>query len=222
MEHYNNLISAARAAMSKCLAWKLTGTEERNYNIRDVLSFAMTEGGENERLEAGRFYVVSAEGAIGLANRYEYRTSWMFIPLEGEELEYEIKRLDEEIRQDKLNRSAQQSQPMMQPQGQPISPQPMMHPQGQPIPPQPMMQPQGQPIPPQPMMQPQGQPISPQPMMQPQAQPIPQQSMTPPPAVSQPTQPQGQQAGKKKFCIQCGHQLNVNAKFCPSCGRQIP
>ena len=194
MEHYSNLISAARAAMPKCLAFRLIGAEERNYTIRDVLSFAMTEGGENERLEEGRFYVVSSEGAIGLANRYEYKTNWMFIPLEGEELENEIRRMEEEIRQDKLRNSAAQGQPMMQPQGQP-----MMQPQGQP-----MMQPQGQP-----MMQPQGQP-----MIQPQGQPMiqPQSSMPPYNAP--------QQGGKKKFCMQCGYQLSANSKFCPSCGKQ--
>ena len=163
MEHYKNLLSALAGAMPACMVWLLAGTEDNYFNARDVFAFALSEGGEEEEMEEGQFYVVSEEGAIGIAANYEYLTRWLFIPVADEKvMGRELLRMKDEIEQ--------------------------------PVPPQPMMQPQGQPVPPQPMMQPQGQSIPPQPM-----------------------QPQG----KKRFCMQCGFQLNANSKFCPKCGTPV-
>ena len=233
MEHYKNLLSALSGAMPVCMVWLLAGTEDNYFNARDVFAFALSEGGEEEEMEEGQFYVVSAEGAIGLAVNYEYLTSWIFIPVDDKEIvERELERMREELAYDKEHENdepgedtegyepAEEEQPIppqpsMQPQGQPIPPQPSVQPQGQPIPPQPLMQPQGQPIPPQPSMQPQGQPIPPQSSVQPQGQPIPPQPLMQP--QNQPIQPQGQ----KRFCMQCGFQLKANSKFCPKCGTPV-
>ena len=195
MEHYKNLLSALGGAMPVCMVWLLAGTEEDYFNARDVFAFALSEGGEEERLDEGQFYVVSEEGAIGLAVDYEYQTRWIFIPVENEDvLEREWARLREEIIYDREHKDDEPREEYADmPQEQVLTPPPSMQSQGQPIPPQPMMQPQGQPISPQPM-QPQGQSIPPQPM-----------------------QPQG----KKRFCMQCGFQLNANSKFCPKCGTPV-
>ena len=195
MEHYKNLLSALGGAMPVCMVWLLAGTEEDYFNARDVFAFALSEGGEEERLDEGQFYVVSEEGAIGLAVDYEYQTRWIFIPVENEEvLEREWARLREEIIYDREHKDDEPREEYADmPQEQVLTPPPSMQSQGQPIPPQPMMQPQGQPISPQPM-QPQGQSIPPQPM-----------------------QPQG----KKRFCMQCGFRLNANSKFCPKCGTPV-
>ena len=211
MEHYKNLLSALAGAMPVCMVWLLPGPEENYFNARDVFAFALSEGGEEEELEEGQFYVVSAEGAIGLAVDHEYLTRWIFIPVDDKEIiERELERMREELAYDKEHENDEPGEDTesYEPaeEAQPVSPQPMIPPQGQPVPPQPSMQSQGQPIPPQPMMQPQDQPISPQPM-QPQGQSIP----------PQPMQPQG----KKRFCMQCGFQLNANSKFCPKCGTPV-
>lgn len=195
MEHYKNLLSALGGAMPVCMVWLLAGTEEDYFNARDVFAFALSEGGEEEKLDEGQFYVVSEEGAIGLAVDYEYQTRWIFIPVENEEvLEREWARLREEITYDREHKDDEPREEYADmPQEQVLTPQPSMQLQDQPIPPQPSMQLQGQPIPPQPM-QPQGQSIPPQPM-----------------------QPQG----KNRFCMQCGFQLNANSKFCPKCGTPV-
>ncbi len=250
MEHYKNLLSALGGAMPVCMVWLLAGTEEDYFNARDVFAFALSEGGEEEELEEGQFYVVSEEGAIGLAVDYEYQTRWIFIPVENEEvLEREWARLREEITYDREHKDDEpreeyadmpqeqvpvpppvmpQPQQNMPPQGQSIPPQPLVQPQGQPIPPQPLVQPQGQPIPPQPSMQPQGQPIPPQPSMQPQGQPIPPQPSVqpqgqpiPPQPLMQPQNQPMQPQGQKRFCMQCGFQLKANSKFCPKCGTPV-
>lgn len=198
MEHYKNLLSALGGAMPVCMVWLLAGTEEDYFNARDVFAFALSEGGEEEELEEGQFYVVSEEGAIGLAVDYEYQTRWIFIPVENEEvLEREWARLREEITYDREHKDDEPREEYADmPQEQvpvppPVMPQPQqnMPPQGQSIPPQ------SQPVPPQPMMPPQGQPTPPQPTMQPQ--------------------------GQKRFCMQCGFQLKASSKFCPKCGTPV-
>ena len=72
MKHYKNLMSALGDAMPMCLAWKLAGTEDNYFNARDLFAFALSDDKEEGSLKEGQFYVVSAEGAIGIASGYEY------------------------------------------------------------------------------------------------------------------------------------------------------
>ena len=200
MKHYKNLMSALGDAMPMCLAWRLAGTEDNYFNARDVFTFALSDDEEN-KLNEGQFYVVSPEGAIGITSGYEYLTRWLFIPLDGEVYDGEVARLKEELEYDSRSQSVpqqpiqpQQITPPVAPQIQPMTPPPVA-PQMQPMTPPPVA--------PQPAPQ---QPVPPQPVMQ--------QGMPQQPVMPQNTPPQGQ----KKFCIQCGFQLNANSKFCPRCG----
>ena len=222
MEHYKNLLSALAGAMPVCMVWLLAGTEDDYFNARDVFAFALSEGGEEEELDEGQFYVVSAEGAIGLAVNYEYLTRWIFIPVDDKEItERELERMREELAYDREHENDEPEQEDTEAEGlyeaeagteedqsvaplQEIPPQPVMPQQSQPIPPQPVMPQQSQPIPPQPVMPQQSQLIPPQPIM-------PQQSQQPVPP----------QSGQKRFCIQCGFQIKATAKFCPKCGNPV-
>lgn len=109
MKHYKNLMSALGDAMPMCLAWRLTGTEDNYFNARDLFGFALTDDQEGT-LKEGEFYLVSAEGAIGIASGYEYLVRWLFIPLEGEVYEREVQRLKAELERD--------AQPEREPQPQ--------------------------------------------------------------------------------------------------------
>ena len=100
MKHYKNLMSALGDAMPMCLAWKLAGTEDNYFNARDLFAFALSDDKEEGSLKEGQFYVVSAEGAIGIASGYEYLVSWLFIPLEGDVYEQEVLRLRKELEND--------------------------------------------------------------------------------------------------------------------------
>ena len=106
MKHYKTLMSALAGAMPVCMTWKLAGTEE-GMNARDVYALALEEGGDEEKLPEQDFYVVSAEGAIGLTTRYEYLTRWIFIPVMGEEKEKEMERLRAELRFDQETAAAE-------------------------------------------------------------------------------------------------------------------
>lgn len=100
MKHYKTLMNALAGAMPVCMTWKLAGTEE-GMNARDVYALALEEGGDEEKLPEQDFYVVSAEGAIGLTTRFEYLTRWIFIPVMGEEREKEMERLRSELKFDR-------------------------------------------------------------------------------------------------------------------------
>ena len=100
MKHYKNLMSALGDAMPMCLAWRLAGTEDNYFNARDLFAFALSDDKEEGSLKEGQFYVVSAEGAIGIASGYEYLVSWLFIPLEGDVYEQEVLRLRKELEND--------------------------------------------------------------------------------------------------------------------------
>ena len=80
MKHYKNLMSALGDAMPMCLAWRLVGTENNYFNARDLFAFALADDEADGALKEGQFYLVSAEGAIGIASGYEYLVKWLFIP----------------------------------------------------------------------------------------------------------------------------------------------
>ena len=227
MKHYKNLMSALGDAMPMCLAWRLVGTEDNYFNARDLFAFALADDEADGALKEGQFYLVSAEGAIGIASGYEYLVKWLFIPLEGEVYEQEILRLKEELERDAQPQPAPQPQwtspPQWtsEPQG---SPQPA--PRAVPVPP-PQWAPQS---PPQERPQPQwtSQPESQGRQPQWNAQQEPQGRPQPAPrAVPQPQQADNRQqewapqAGQALFCSACGARMNPNAKFCAKCGTPV-
>ena len=236
MTHYKNLLTALGAAVSKSLTWKLAGTQNEYFNARDIYALALSENGENEQMGEEQFYVVSEEGAIGIASGYEYLTRWIFIPLDVEERKGELERLKAELGFDSAPAQPpgvppMPGQPVPQPGMPPIPGQPMPQPGMPPIPGQPMPQPQavppmpGQPVP-QPGMPPMpGQPVPP---MHPQgAPPMPGQSVPPQGVPPMPNQPQPAprpvQSGQPAhhFCTGCGKELSPTAKFCPYCGKPV-
>ncbi len=115
MKHYKNLMSALGDAMATCLAWRLAGTEGNYFNARDLFAFALTEEKKEGSLKEGQFYVVSPEGAIGIASGYEYLVSWMFLPLEGKTYDREVARLKSELAHDAQPQAAQQRRTQPQP-----------------------------------------------------------------------------------------------------------
>ena len=133
------------------------------------------------------FYVVSSEGAIGLAEKYEYLTNWLFIPVYGDERKRELARLQEELEYDKEHENDEADENESPGDASENGYSEKDESNRYQLPP---MQPQGIPY-----QQPPVQPTLPQ-------------------GVSQ----MGAQPGKKRFCMQCGFQLNLNSKFCPKCG----
>lgn len=81
MIHTKTLKEAVLTAAPGAFVWKKGDT---CLGLSDLL--ALAEAQDAEPLAEGSFYVVSREGAIGLAERFEYCTSWLWLPLQGEEL----------------------------------------------------------------------------------------------------------------------------------------
>ncbi|MBR4760435.1 MAG: zinc-ribbon domain-containing protein [Lachnospiraceae bacterium] len=157
MKHYKNLMSALGDAMPMCLAWRLAGTEDNYFNARDLFAFALSDDHEEGSLQEGQFYLVSAEGAIGISSGYEYFVNWLFIPLEGDAYEKEVQRLKNELALDAVPQPTPQASPQTMAQAMPqqamqqsVPPQVMQQPIPQQANPQMIQQPQN--------MMPQGKP----------------------------------------------------------------
>lgn len=76
--HYLSLLHALAAAMTRCVIWRYAGTEDK-YNVLQLFRFAEDFDKEHP-IHDRSFYMVSAEGAIGVSPGMEYLTKWMFIP----------------------------------------------------------------------------------------------------------------------------------------------
>ena len=92
--HYHSLLHALAAAMTRCVIWRYTGTEDK-YNVLQLFRFAEDFDKEHP-IHDRSFYMVSAEGAIGVSPGMEYLTKWMFIP---DMDEASIEKLQSDIRQ---------------------------------------------------------------------------------------------------------------------------
>lgn len=92
--HYHSLLHALAAAMTRCVIWRYAGTEDK-YNVLQLFRFAEDFDKEHP-IQDRSFYMVSAEGAIGLSPGMEYLTKWMFIP---DMDEASIEKLQSDIRQ---------------------------------------------------------------------------------------------------------------------------
>lgn len=92
--HYHSLLHALAAAMTRCVIWRYAGTENK-YNVLQLFRFAEDFDKEHP-IHDRSFYMVSAEGAIGVSPGMEYLTKWMFIP---DMDEASIEKLQSDIRQ---------------------------------------------------------------------------------------------------------------------------
>ena len=92
--HYLSLQHALSAAMTRCVIWCYAGTEDK-YDVLQLFNFAKDFDQEHP-IKDRSFYMVSAEGAIGVSPGMEYLTKWMFIP---DMDEASIEKLQSDIRQ---------------------------------------------------------------------------------------------------------------------------
>ena len=101
--HYHSLLHALAAAMTRCVIWRYAGTEEK-YNVLQLFRFAEDFDKEHP-IHDRSFYMVSAEGAIGVSPGMEYLTKWMFIPdmdeASIEKLQSDIRQLEAQVKAEK-------------------------------------------------------------------------------------------------------------------------
>ena len=81
--HYLSLMHALAAALTHCVVWRHEGTDDK-YDALQMCRFA-EEFDREHPIQDRSFYMVSAEGAIGISPGLEYLTKWMFIPSMDEE-----------------------------------------------------------------------------------------------------------------------------------------
>ena len=92
--HYLSLMHALAAAMTRCAVWRHDGTDDK-YDALQMCRFA-EEYDRKHPIQDRSFYMVSAEGAIGLSPGLEYLTKWMFIPVVDEA---SVAKLQKDIRE---------------------------------------------------------------------------------------------------------------------------
>ena len=92
--HYFSLMHALAVAMARCVIWRYADTEDK-YDVIQLVNFAKDFDQEHP-IKDNSFYMVSAEGAIGVSPGMEYLTKWMFIPAMDEA---SIAKLQSDIRQ---------------------------------------------------------------------------------------------------------------------------
>lgn len=96
--HYLSLLHALAVAMTRCVIWRNADTEDK-YNVSQLFTF-VKDFDQEHPIKDNAFYMVSAEGAIGLSPGMEYLTKWMFIPAMDEasveKLQSDIQQLEAE------------------------------------------------------------------------------------------------------------------------------
>lgn len=106
--HYHYLLQALAIAINSCLVWRLAATGQP-FTADDLFRFAK-EYDEQHPLEKEAFYMVSREGAIGLAPGLEYMVKWMFLPMErGVERDRLLQQLQQIMAQQQAEEEATQS-----------------------------------------------------------------------------------------------------------------
>ena len=92
--HYLSLMHALAAALTHCVVWRHDGTDDK-YDALQMCRFA-EEFDREHPIKDRSFYMVSAEGAIGISPGLEYLTKWMFIPAMDE---VSVAKLQSDIRE---------------------------------------------------------------------------------------------------------------------------
>lgn len=119
--HYHYLLQALAIAIERCLVWRLAETGQP-FTADDLFRFAKAYD-EQHPLEKEAFYMVSREGAIGLAPGLEYMVKWMFLPMErGAERDHLLQQLQQIMAQQEAEEKG------LQPPTPPIPPPPSFSP----------------------------------------------------------------------------------------------
>ena len=92
--HYLSLTHALAAALTHCGVWRHAGSDDK-YDALQLCRFA-EEYDKEHPIQDRSFFMVSAEGAIGISPGLEYLTKWMFIPSMDEE---SVTKLQNDIRE---------------------------------------------------------------------------------------------------------------------------
>lgn len=92
--HYLSLTHALAAALTHCVVWRHEGSDDK-YDALQLCRFA-EEYDKEHPIQDRSFFMVSAEGAIGISPGLEYLTKWMFIPSMDEE---SVTKLQNDIRE---------------------------------------------------------------------------------------------------------------------------
>ena len=82
MQRIQNLKEAVVLAALVCDEWVRADDEkhEERFDRAALAAYASRDG--NGSTDKDSFYIISTEGAIGLAQGREYRTKWLFLPAE--------------------------------------------------------------------------------------------------------------------------------------------
>lgn len=78
--HYPYMLQALVVAQDRCQVWRMTNSDDV-FTIIELFNFAK-DWDEQHPPKDGEFYLVSAEGAIGLCRWVEYSVLWLFTPME--------------------------------------------------------------------------------------------------------------------------------------------
>lgn len=114
--HFPYMAQALAMAMSRCAAWRFYENGAA-YNAAELFGFAKPLD-EKRTEDDPSFYMVSAEGAIGLSPGKEYLTQWIFLPMEeGPErteviarMKHQMDELEEKEKQEEQAAQAAQMQ----------------------------------------------------------------------------------------------------------------
>lgn len=112
--HFGSLIDALGTAMTRCVVWRYADSDEK-FNALQLYRFAEDFDKENP-IRDSSFYMVSAEGAIGISPGAEYLTRWMFIPSMDEE---SVEKLRADIQKLQEPEPEPQSEPIPEPEAVP-------------------------------------------------------------------------------------------------------
>lgn len=93
--HYPTFSMALAMAMTRAVAWIFTDTGDV-YSAVQLFSFAQKYD-EKPRENGQSFFMVSAEGAIGISPGLEYLTKWIFVPAVGEKRDAALEQMRADI-----------------------------------------------------------------------------------------------------------------------------
>ncbi len=79
MDTLKNLKAAVELASERCQGW--FSAENGDYFSPDLLLFTARTLENDPEMGADTLYLVSAEGALGIATKWEYMVQWLFIPV---------------------------------------------------------------------------------------------------------------------------------------------
>lgn len=106
--HFPYLAQALTMACRKTVVWRKTndGTPVNFLNI----FYTAQEMDAKKTPQDTYYYMVSAEGAIGITPSYEYLVKWLFIPMEdGPQKQAALKKLEEDYNQVEAEAAAQEA-----------------------------------------------------------------------------------------------------------------